>query len=188
MVTHTCKLVVICNQDRYQRFVGSRQHQRQVPSHKLQVTSGIYSSTQSTQSTHSSYKSQVTSYKLQVTNKDKEIPSLNLLFWCCLARNIWEPPRNCVADLFMIFLCSYVAFPEIPEFVHLYCCHRLCIDLQSCPYYLGINISWGGYIICTTLYTTTLSGGKIIIQAQCYYLQSRLCHFFFSGQRLSLEA
>lgn len=31
MVTHICKLVVICNQDRYQRFVGSRQHQRQVP-------------------------------------------------------------------------------------------------------------------------------------------------------------
>ena len=109
MVTHTCKLVVICNQDRYQRFVGSRQHQRQVPSHKLQVTSGIYSSTQSTQSTHSSYKSQVTSYKLQVTNKDKEIQSLLSLFCCCLARNISEPPRNC-EDLFMIFFCCYVAF------------------------------------------------------------------------------
>jgi len=82
MVTHTCKLVVICNQDRYQRFVGSRQHQRQVPrlSYKLQVISGIYSMYPSYPSTHSSYKSQVTSYKLQVTNKDKEIQSLASLF------------------------------------------------------------------------------------------------------------
>ena len=157
MVTHTCKLVVICNQDGYQRFVGSRQHQRQVPrlSYKLQVISGIYSMYPIYPSTHSSYKSQVTSYKLQVTNKDKEIQSLASLFCCSLVRNISEPPRNYAEDLFIIFFCCYVAFPQIPEFVHLYIAYRLCRDLQLCPtYYLGINIS-SGEDIFAPLYTPT---------------------------------
>ena len=149
MVTHTCKLVVICNQDRYQRFVGSRQHQRQVPrlSYKLQVISGIYSMCPIYPSSHSSYKSQVTR-----TKKSKVSP---LCFCCCLARNISEPPRNYAEDLFIIFFCCYVAFPQIPEFVHLYIAYRLCRDLQLCPtYYLGINIS-SGEDISAPLYTPT---------------------------------
>ena len=134
MVTHICKLVVICNQDRYQRC-GFKTTPKTSTKTKLQVLSGIYSI--NLINLVISHQSQVTSYTQGQRNPKSRL-SVFVAAWHGIFQDLQEIVLKKIC--YNIFCCYIVMYS--PGYQSLFTLILPTGYVYSYPtYHLGINIS-----------------------------------------------